>query len=93
MGSRSGVDIGFRAVNVLPVVCTANTYKRTLDLVTKFFETIYLINQIVIFVQKHFHIDIVINYFFCVFHSLSSCLTLVFLQMNALQQMLTNASF
>ena len=55
---------------MLPVLCTNTSYKRTLELNTHFLDTVYLVNQLVIFVQKHFHMDIVssINRFYIFFN-------------------------
>jgi len=46
-----------RTVHVLPVACI-QSYKKTFEVVVKFFEMIYFVNQIVVFIQKHFYVDI-----------------------------------
>ena len=40
---------------------------KTFQIIEKFFEIVYLVNQIIIFIQKHFHIDIVYLFFFLFF--------------------------
>eukprot|EP01116_Phalansterium_solitarium_P008722 TRINITY_DN22691_c0_g1_i1.p1 TRINITY_DN22691_c0_g1~~TRINITY_DN22691_c0_g1_i1.p1 ORF type:complete len:793 (-),score=379.60 TRINITY_DN22691_c0_g1_i1:84-2462(-) len=49
-----------KAVHQLPVACI-KSYAKTLKVVDGFFRLIYVVNQIVMFIQKHFHLDILPN--------------------------------
>jgi hypothetical protein len=48
------------ALNIMPMACFGS-YSKTIELVEKYIRMVHCVNQIVILIQKHYHVDILPN--------------------------------